>query len=97
MAKLKLNHDAQIAWNEAKKCDCDDEDCHPNNHRLCYLCNRTMLKGSHASITSQKNSAYSWDIDHIIPRSIGGNNKQNNKKAVHVECNRKKGNKLLIL
>ncbi len=93
MGKLTLNNDALAAWENSKKCHCGYKDCHPNNHRICYLCEDTILKCAHRSISSQQNSWYLWDVDHIISISRGGSNQQNNLRAVHVRCNREKGNR----
>ncbi len=76
-------------WNKAPKCKCSDEDCHPNNHRLCYLCKQTILFGAYW----QENSNYAWDVDHIKPISRGGSNDIFNLMPCCIECNRKKGNK----
>lgn len=38
--------------------------------------------------SNQPNSDYSWNIDHIVPKSKGGTNKLKNLQATHVVCNR---------
>jgi HNH endonuclease len=35
-------------------------------------------------------------VDHVIPRSVGGSNKTENKVAAHRRCNMVKGNKHLL-
>ena len=32
-----------IAWENSNYCDCYLDDCHPNNHRICYICGDKML------------------------------------------------------
>lgn len=39
-------------------------------------------------------SKYGWEIDHIIPKSIGGNNHIKNLQPLHWRANRMKGNSL---
>lgn len=93
MSKRKYNNEAEAAWNNANECDCGDSDCHPNNHRKCYICGKKMVYGAHESVESQRNSSCAWNVDHKIPLSKGGTNKKSNLIAVHVRCNRKKGNR----
>lgn len=49
---------------------------------MCYLCDLPM--------------SYSggWNIDHIIPKSLGGANTPSNMIAAHSHCNANKGNQL---
>ncbi len=89
---MKLNNKIQMIWNRAPYCRCGSQDCNINNHRLCGICGITILKGSHESVESQRNSWYSWNIDHKIPLSRGGNNSIQNMHAVHIRCNRYKKN-----
>jgi 5-methylcytosine-specific restriction endonuclease McrA len=79
-------------WDKAKNCNCNDKDCTPNNHKLCGIrnCNGTILFGAHESVNSQRNSRFSWNIDHIVPKAMGGSNYIENLQAVHVSCNRTK-------
>ncbi|MDE5599482.1 MAG: HNH endonuclease [Ureaplasma sp.] len=93
MAKFKYSNEIEILWDKARYCYCGFEDCNPNNHRLCGICGNKILYGSHESVTSQINSQYAWNIDHIRPISRGGKNNIDNKQAVHIYCNRQKSNK----
>lgn len=97
MAIIKYDKKTEACWEKAKHCNCNSEDCHPNSHRLCGICRKKILYGSHESVISQRNSRYAWNIDHIIPKSCGGSNNIDNLQAVHVECNRNKSNKSTLL
>jgi 5-methylcytosine-specific restriction endonuclease McrA len=44
-----------------------------------------------------KNSTFGWEIDHIFPKSLGGNDHVTNLQPLHWKANRKKGNSLLFL
>ena len=88
MNKEKMKH---IAWENSNYCDCCFDDCHPNNHRICYICGDKMLWGSYWANIEQRNSRYAWDIDHRISLNNEGTNNPNNLFATHVHCNRKKG------
>lgn len=76
-------------WEKAPKCHCGHNGCHPNNHRLCYRCQKTILFGAY----SQENSKFSWDVDHFKPKSKGGPDDISNLKPCCIKCNRKKGDK----
>ena len=86
---MKYNNKIENVWNAAKYCDCNDYDCHINNHRICGICDNTILYGAHESVESQKNSCFRWNIDHISP---GFKNGIENMQAAHVSCNQSKGN-----
>lgn len=90
MAIYKYKTKTEKVWDKSSYCHCGNEDCNPNNHRLCGICRVTILYGSHESVRSQNNSRFSWNIDHIIPKSKGGTNSINNLHAVHIRCNRSK-------
>lgn len=92
MAKYKYNEKIEKIWEKAHICNCRYNDCHPNAHRLCAICLEPIMYGAHESIKSQKNSFYSWNIDHKIPISRGGTNQLSNLQAVHIRCNRFKKN-----
>lgn len=89
---MALNNKAETAWQNAKHCNCNDEQCY-NTHRICNRCNKLMLKCAYSGKESQQNSAYLWNIDHIVPESKGGTIRNDNIIAVHVRCNQKKGNR----
>lgn len=76
-------------WEKAPECGCGYNDCHPNNHRLCYRCQKIILFGAYW----QEKSKFRWDVDHIKPKSKGGPDKTSNLKPCCIKCNRKKGNK----
>lgn len=92
MAKYKYDNKTEQVWEKAPYCHCGFQDCNPNNHRLCGICGEKILYGSHESVHNQRNSMYAWNIDHIIPTSRGGKNNTSNLQAVHIKCNRDKGN-----
>ncbi len=79
-------------WDKSRYCHCSNDDCTISNHRLCGICGQKMLYGSYKGIKSQNGSRYAWNIDHIIPLSKGGKDNKDNMQAVHVRCNRQKGN-----
>ena len=89
---MKLNNIELRVWEKAPYCNCGYEYCSINNHRLCGICGEAIMKGSHESVTSQRNSWYAWNIDHKIPISRGGTDNINNLHAVHIRCNREKSN-----
>lgn len=65
---------------------------HPWNQQSCYLCG-----GRHYFYNSYKNNtvewhAETWDIEHIVPRSAGGNDEIYNCKISCRKCNAKKSN-----
>lgn len=88
-----INDKAKMVWEKAPKCKCGKVGCLPQNHRLCTICNKKMLFGSYYGEETQRNSKYAWDIDHIKPKSRGGTDNIDNLRAVHVDCNRLKGDK----
>jgi 5-methylcytosine-specific restriction endonuclease McrA len=49
--------------------------------RVCYLCGRSGAD----------------TIDHVIPLNKGGTNEFKNLRPAHEECNRNKGDKVLVL
>ena len=81
--------DKQV-WDKAINCNCNNKDCGPNNHKICGIrnCNGTILFGAHES--EQSNGKFSWNIDHIVPKAMGGSNDVSNLQAVHILCNRNK-------
>ncbi|MGL4647424.1 MAG: HNH endonuclease [Mycoplasmoidaceae bacterium] len=80
-------------WSQSAKCDCGKQDCNEKNHRLCPRCNNKMLYGSHFSVEKLNKSDYAWNVDLIIPKIDGGNNKLNNLVAVHIKCNNSRNRK----
>ena len=92
MAKYKYDEKTEQIWERAAHCDCGYRDCHPNNHRLCAICHEPIFYGAHESVINQRNSRGAWNIDHKRPLSKGGTNKNSNLQAVHISCNRWKGN-----
>lgn len=92
MAKQIYDNLIEGVWSRAKECDCGDANCHPNNHRLCALCDNTILYQAHESNGDHAGGWGGWNIDHIIPKSKGGNDNKNNLQATHIKCNQKKSN-----
>lgn len=82
-----LRDNTERLWKEAKECDCGRQDCNPRNHRICPICNKLMLYGSHFTNPKTINSEYSWNIDLIVPKKDGGSTKIHNLRAVHIKCN----------
>lgn len=87
----------KAAWENCKKCNCNEYNCNPNTHRLCGICGdqlrieideRIIMKSAY----DDANSWYGWNIDHRTPISRGGTNKNENLRAVHIRCNQKRGN-----
>ena len=78
----------EIAWENSGYCSCHNDDCHPNNHRICYICGDKMLWGSYWGNQQQRNSIYAWDIDHRNPKRNGGKDSPDNLFATHIDCNR---------
>lgn len=87
---MKLDDLTLKVWNKSKNCYCDDQDCE-QNHKLCEICEGTIVYTAHES--NQPKSKFAWNIDHIIPRSRSGSNNINNLQAVHISCNRNKKDK----
>lgn len=73
-------------WKKAEFCNCIKEDCHPNNHRLCYICKQIMFYGSYITNKKQNNSKGAWSDKHKIPRPKTGGNKRKNFVAAHILC-----------
>lgn len=90
MAVYKYKSKTEKVWDKSSYCDCNQEDCHPNNHRLCGICGKTILYVSHESVKSQNNSKFSWNIDHIISKSKSKDNSIENLQAIYIEYNRNK-------
>ncbi len=89
---MKLNNKIEQVWLKADYCNCGQEDCTLQNHRLCAICGGVMFYGAHESVQSQRNSRGSWNVDHFIPISKSGSNNIKNLHAIHIRCNRRKGN-----
>ncbi len=75
-------------WKDAPECDCGEANCNPKNHRKCPICGEMMLYGSHYSVVDLRKSPYAWNVDYIIQKADGGNNKYSNLRAVHIRCNK---------
>ena len=88
---MNLDNKTNTAWNRAKSCSCNKNDC-VSNHKLCGICNKKMVYTAHVS--NQPYSNYSWNIDHVKPKKSFDfgqiANFNENLQAVHVECNNKK-------
>ncbi|GAB6393088.1 MAG: HNH endonuclease [Treponematales bacterium] len=42
----------------------------------------------------QKGSKFAWNIDHILPKSMGGTDDINNLQITHMETNSERGNRM---
>jgi len=42
----------------------------------------------------QNGSRFNWNIDHILPRSMGGTNDLNNLQITHIDNNAERGNRI---
>lgn len=87
---MNLDNKTNRVWDNAKDCDCVDQDCY-QNHKLCGWCGGSVTYTAHES--NQPNSKYVWNIDHIISKANGGTNHISNLQVVHVFCNRYKGSR----
>lgn len=87
---MHLDDLTKQVWDKAADCKCGLADCQ-SNHKLCGICNKTIVYTAHES--NQPHSAYAWNRDHILPLSKGGKTELDNLQATHVHCNHKKGNK----
>jgi 5-methylcytosine-specific restriction endonuclease McrA len=57
-------------------------------NNCCYLCGTQMLRAK------KKNDRYLWrTVEHIVPRSLGGNRRGSNLALAHFGCNQKKANR----
>lgn len=92
MAKQLYEDKIEDIWEKAKECHCGIPNCSRNSHRICPLCGRIMLYQAHESNADQSRGRGGWNIDHIIPKSKGGNDNENNLQASHIKCNQKKSN-----
>lgn len=52
MAIYKYKNKTEKVWEKSSHCDCNQKDCHPNNHRLYGICRGTILYGAHESVKS---------------------------------------------
>ena len=55
----------------------------------CHLCGKIMLRESYGP---PNNHGLLATFDHIVPRSMGGSNRQSNIKLAHRKCNCERGN-----
>jgi len=53
---------------------------------------REVRKGAHGR--EQEGSRYLWNIDHILPVSMGGTNDLNNLQITHVDTNSERSNRM---
>ena len=92
MKKIKVSKKSQIryghpeckkkVWAKATKI----EGKNPMMWRLCGITGKVLKYTDHGKPTK-----YGWDIDHLIPRSIGGSDHLSNLKAVNYKVNRSQG------
>lgn len=59
-----------------------------NDELICALCSHTIFVGRYVFPHPD-----SLEIDHIIPRSLGGRDQLENTQPTHRECNGKKSDK----
>lgn len=57
----------------------------------CHICRGRLKLDDYGQ--SVKNAANAWEIEHSVPKSLGGTDRLNNLFAAHKSCNRSKGTK----
>jgi 5-methylcytosine-specific restriction endonuclease McrA len=53
----------------------------------CHLCGKQVCKKHYG----QHGARGAWEVDHSVPRALGGTYHGNNLRAAHTICNRSKG------
>ncbi len=81
MAKFSEEKIKQI-WDNSQKVENED----PNNFRKDPC--RAWIKWDEYG----KDSKYGWSIDHILPESLGGTDRNENLRAMHFKNNQSKAN-----
>ncbi len=79
-------------WDKANYCFCNSSECTVENHRTCPFCGGKMLWSCYWGNESKRNTFYSWNVEHIVPKRLGGTDELENLRAVHVNCNNDESN-----
>lgn len=88
--KIKYPLSIDAIWKKAPLCNCGDQDCHPNNHRLCSICGKKILYGAHDSVAKQRTSPCAWSKDYKKQLDKKEMNNIDNLRAVHLTCSTRK-------
>jgi 5-methylcytosine-specific restriction endonuclease McrA len=75
-------NDVDRAWDNATKVDNYDPDQFRKD-----VCGAWIIRNHYG----QRNSIYGWEIDHVYPQSLGGDNNEENLRAMQWENNLSKG------
>ena len=59
----------------------------------CHYCKKELKFEDYG----KRNKSGAWEVDHIIPKKMGGPDFHYNLAPIHPECNRKKADKLFDL
>lgn len=55
----------------------------------CHICGKNLAFAHYGACIRDQPGA--WEVEHSIPRGLGGTDRLNNLYAAHVSCNRRKG------
>lgn len=55
----------------------------------CHLCGKRLCRKHYG----RPGEPGAWEVDHSVPRALGGTDHGNNLRAAHTTCNRSKGTK----
>jgi len=53
----------------------------------CHLCSGGLTFRAYGDVAHPRG----WEVEHSIPRALGGTDRLNNLYAAHIDCNRSKG------
>lgn len=58
-----------------------------STHGRCHLCGKTLYRANYA-LQGERGA---WEVEHSVPRSMGGTDTLRNLKPACIACNREKG------